>query len=95
MLRTTIDVGRNLTKPSFVEWIGINSTFSQAIRWHRKPLYLGPAKSKLFKVPQRYLIPRPEDVEILRLFNNYRTYKKSLMFVFFFSFIISFMHKNI
>ncbi|KAK0162446.1 hypothetical protein PV327_006221 [Microctonus hyperodae] len=78
MLRT-IDVGRNLTKLSFVEWIGINSTFSQAIRWHRKPLYLGPAKSKLFKVPQRYLIPRPEDVEILRLFNNYRTYKKSLI----------------
>ncbi|XP_063979593.1 small ribosomal subunit protein mS26 [Diachasmimorpha longicaudata] len=60
------------------EWIGINGTFSQIIRWKRKPVWLPQAKSKLFKVPPRLHIPKEESVEILRLYNHYRTYRKSI-----------------
>ncbi|XP_015119290.1 probable 28S ribosomal protein S26, mitochondrial [Diachasma alloeum] len=60
------------------EWIGINGTFSQIIRWKRKPIWLPQAKSKLFKVPPRLRLPQEESGEILRLYNHYRTYRKSI-----------------
>lgn len=43
----------------------------------RKP-WNQTAKSKLFRVPKRPVIPVEEDIEILRLFNNYRTHMKSI-----------------
>lgn len=36
------------------------------------------AKSKLFRVPKRPVIPIEEELEMRRLFNNYRTHVKSL-----------------
>lgn len=47
-------------------------------RWARKPISLGTAKSKLFRVPKRPQIPIEEAEEIKRLFNNYRTNMKSV-----------------
>lgn len=47
-------------------------------RWARKPISLGTAKSKLFRVPKRLVVPKEEDEENKRLFNNYRTNMKSI-----------------
>nr|CAI5853605.1 unnamed protein product [Callosobruchus analis] len=49
----------------------------QAVRW-RKPRWVPKAKSKIFKVPQRPVVPEEEKLEIMRLYNNYRTKVKSL-----------------
>ncbi|XP_076240494.1 mitochondrial ribosomal protein S26 [Calliopsis andreniformis] len=50
----------------------------QCVRWKRKPIWLPTAKSKLFRVPKRPVIPEEEAAELKRLFNNYRTCMKSL-----------------
>ncbi|CAB3369323.1 Hypothetical predicted protein [Cloeon dipterum] len=47
------------------------------VRW-RKPISLGTAPSKLFRVPQRPQIPEDELKEIRRLFKNYNTQMKSI-----------------
>lgn len=44
----------------------------------RKPIWMGTAKSKIFRVPKRPQIPQEETEEIKRLWNNYRTQIKSL-----------------
>ncbi|CAH1967003.1 unnamed protein product [Acanthoscelides obtectus] len=49
----------------------------QAVRW-RKPRWVPKAKSKIFKVPERPVIPEEEKLELMRLYNNYRTKVKSL-----------------
>ncbi|XP_011879455.1 PREDICTED: probable 28S ribosomal protein S26, mitochondrial [Vollenhovia emeryi] len=54
-----------------------NSVYTQCVRWKRKPIWLPTAKSKLFRVPKRPVIPIEEQEEILRLYNNYRTYMTS------------------
>lgn len=54
-----------------------NSVFTQCIRWKRKPIWLPTAKSKVFRVPKRPVIPVEENDELLRLYNNYRTYMTS------------------
>lgn len=46
-------------------------------KWTRKP-WGQTAKSKLFRVPKRPVVPPEEQVEMRRLFNNYRTYMKSI-----------------
>ncbi|CAD1468733.1 unnamed protein product [Heterotrigona itama] len=56
-----------------------NGPYIQCVRWKRKPIWLSPAKSKLFRVPERKVIPIEESIELKRLHNNYRTYMKSLM----------------
>ncbi|KAK3865863.1 hypothetical protein Pcinc_028556 [Petrolisthes cinctipes] len=48
----------------------------QSVRRKRKPLWLPPAKSKMFKIPPRKYIPEEESRELLRLYNNYRTQMK-------------------
>ena len=58
-----------------------NGPHVQCVRWKRKPIWLPPAKSKLFRVPERKVIPTEESIELKRLHNNYRTYMKSLMYV--------------
>nr|XP_023012772.1 probable 28S ribosomal protein S26, mitochondrial [Leptinotarsa decemlineata] len=55
----------------------INYTKYQTVRW-RKPLWMGTAKSKKFKVPARPVIPKDEHSELMRLHNNYRTQINSL-----------------
>nr|CAH7763153.1 unnamed protein product [Callosobruchus chinensis] len=49
----------------------------QTVRW-RKPRWVPKAKSKIFKVPQRPVVPEDEKLELMRLYNNYRTKVKSL-----------------
>lgn len=50
---------------------------SQRIRW-RKPRWIPIAKSKIFKVPPRTVIPEDERIELMRLNNNYKTQIKSI-----------------
>jgi len=60
------------------EFLGPNAVYSQLLRWKRKPLWLGTAKSKIFRVPKRPIIPLEEAEEIKRLYNEYRTYRESI-----------------
>lgn len=39
---------------------------------------MGPAKSKMFRIPPRPQIPNEEQVELKRLYNHYRTAQKSI-----------------
>lgn len=81
MLRSAaIAIGNKLTgQICSNEFVGLNNVYSQTIRWRkRKPMRLGTAKSKLFRVPPRIRLPEEESIEILRLSNNYRTYMKSI-----------------
>ncbi|XP_050302440.1 probable 28S ribosomal protein S26, mitochondrial [Anthonomus grandis grandis] len=45
---------------------------------HRKPRWIPTAKTKKFRVPTRPQIPKDEELELLRLNNNYRTQIKSI-----------------
>ncbi|XP_057662804.1 probable 28S ribosomal protein S26, mitochondrial [Diorhabda carinulata] len=78
MLRITANVR------SLVLNEAINYTKYDSIRQfrRRKPIALGTAKSKLFRVPKRPTIPEDEKLELMRLFNNYRTTMKSLRYFF-------------
>ncbi|CAL7938151.1 unnamed protein product [Xylocopa violacea] len=51
----------------------------QCVRWKRKPIWLPTAKTKVFRVPTRPVIPEEDVLELKRLYNNYRTLTKSLM----------------
>lgn len=55
-----------------------NSIYTQCVRWKRKPIWMPTAKSKVFRVPKKPVIPVEEHREIQRLSNNYRTYMTSL-----------------
>ncbi|KAJ8686318.1 hypothetical protein QAD02_022112 [Eretmocerus hayati] len=55
----------------------------QSLRWKRKPIWLPTAKTKVFRVPVRPKLPVDEALEIQRLYNNYRTYMKSLRHYFY------------
>lgn len=50
---------------------------SQTVRW-RKPRWIPQAKSKIFKVPPKTVIPEDEKIELMRLTNNYKTQIKSI-----------------
>jgi hypothetical protein len=52
--------------------ISINPLVVTSVRWRRKPRWLPVAKSKMFRVPERKIIPEDEKLEFKRLFNNYR-----------------------
>ncbi|KAL0108938.1 hypothetical protein PUN28_014209 [Cardiocondyla obscurior] len=66
-----------------------NSVYVQCIRWKRKPIWLPPAKSKMFRVPERPVISIEEKLEIQRLYNNYKTYMTSFR-----SYLIQAAEKN-
>ncbi|XP_012228512.1 small ribosomal subunit protein mS26 [Linepithema humile] len=55
-----------------------NSVYTQCVRWKRKPIWLPTAKSKLYRVPKKRVIPEVDKQELQRLYNNYRTYMTSL-----------------
>nr|CAG4651404.1 EOG090X0FQ9 [Simocephalus serrulatus]SVE94560.1 EOG090X0FQ9 [Simocephalus serrulatus] len=64
----------------------INASFIQSRNkrvWVRKPLGSPMAKSKLFKIPQKPVLPDDEKVEIKRLYDNYKNQMKSLRQYFF------------
>ncbi|XP_024224265.1 probable 28S ribosomal protein S26, mitochondrial isoform X2 [Bombus impatiens] len=56
-----------------------NGPHIQCVRWKRKPIWLPTAKSKLFRIPNRPVIPIEEYNELKRLHNNYKTLMKSIM----------------
>lgn len=58
-----------------------NSVYTQCVRWKRKPIWLPTAKTKVFRVPKRPVIPIEDSLELKRLYNNYRTYMTSLRWV--------------
>jgi len=58
-----------------------NSIYTQCVRWKRKPIWLPTAKSKMFRVPKRPVIPIEEQLELQRLYNNYKTYMTSFKYV--------------
>ncbi|XP_029660899.1 probable 28S ribosomal protein S26, mitochondrial [Formica exsecta] len=62
----------------FCETFVPNSVYTQCVRWKRKPLWMPTAKSKVFRVPKKPVIPVEEHLEAQRLYNNYRTYITSL-----------------
>lgn len=64
-----------------------NGPHIQCVRWKRKPIWLPTAKSKLFRIPNRPVIPIEEYNELKRLHNNYKTLMKSVMYVKFSYFI--------
>lgn len=53
------------------------TTNLQIVRW-RKPRWIPKAKSKLYRIPERPVIPEEERIELLRLNNNYRNQMKSI-----------------
>lgn len=75
MLRLTSNIGRlSLSSEAFTT----NFNNLQSVRWRRKPRWLPTAKSKVFKVPKRPEVPEEEKLELMKLYNNYRTQIKSL-----------------
>lgn len=66
----------NILKSS--EFIPTTWTNLQSIRWRRKPRWVPIAKSKMFRVPPRTIIPEDEKIELMRLYNNYRNHMKAI-----------------
>ncbi|KAG7191144.1 hypothetical protein KM043_007171 [Ampulex compressa] len=62
------------------ECLHLSNTYLQCVRWKRKPIWLPTAKSKIFRIPQRPVIPEDDYQELKRLYNNHRTYMNSLMY---------------
>ncbi|XP_078053545.1 mitochondrial ribosomal protein S26 [Augochlora pura] len=54
------------------------ATIIQCVRWKRKPIWLPPAKTKLFRIPKKPTLPAEEVEELKRLNNNYNTVTNSL-----------------
>ncbi|KAH0554623.1 probable 28S ribosomal protein S26, mitochondrial [Cotesia glomerata] len=80
MLRTSGTINKMMNNLIINEWVGINAINSQTIRWwKRKPMWLPPAKSKLFRINPRLRLPPEEAIEIRRLTNTYHTQWKSLI----------------
>ena len=55
-----------------------NSIYHQIVRWRGKPKWLPMAKSKVFRIPVRKHVPKDEELEVLKLFNIYRTNMASI-----------------
>ncbi|GJQ82816.1 hypothetical protein Trydic_g13518 [Trypoxylus dichotomus] len=68
-------ISKNITK---IMPAPTSTTNLQILRWRRKPRWVPVAKSKMFRVPQRPVITEDEQMEIKRLFNNYRTQMNSI-----------------
>lgn len=64
----------------------LNTSFIQSRSkkvWVRKPLGSPMAKSKLFRIPQKPVLPEDETAEIKRLYDNYKNEMKSLRYLIF------------
>ncbi|XP_043247774.1 probable 28S ribosomal protein S26, mitochondrial isoform X2 [Colletes gigas] len=55
-----------------------NGPCIQCVRWKKKPIWLPTAKTKVFRIPVKPVIPKEEYEELKCLSNYYRTYMKSL-----------------
>nr|CAG4643563.1 EOG090X0FQ9 [Ilyocryptus agilis] len=67
-------VGRFMDVPSVAAYVPIRSKRI----WVRKPLGSPMAKSKMFRIPSKPVIPSDEKEEIKRLYDNYKLEMKSL-----------------
>ncbi|CAH0557902.1 unnamed protein product [Brassicogethes aeneus] len=88
MFRLTNNL-KNLTLS--IEELSANYTNLQTVRWQRKPRWLPVAKSKVFRIPKKPETPQEDNLELQRLFNNYRTQIKSLRRHFFYKHHIQFL----
>lgn len=52
--------------------VSSNPTSIQTVRFRRKPRWIPTARSKMFRVPERTIVPEDEKVELLRLNSNYK-----------------------
>lgn len=52
--------------------------FTQSIRWKRKPRWIPVAKSKLFRIPVRPVIPAEEKLELFQLHAHYKTQMRAV-----------------
>ncbi|KAL4705209.1 hypothetical protein ACJJTC_000207 [Scirpophaga incertulas] len=50
----------------------------QCVLAHRKPRWLPVAKSKIYRIPKRPVVPEDERRELMRLNNNYNTYMRAI-----------------
>ncbi|KAK9738682.1 Mitochondrial ribosome subunit S26 [Popillia japonica] len=66
-------ISKSLTSPATKSAVNL-----QILRWRRKPRWVPVAKSKQFRIPSRPVIIEDEQIELKRLFNNYRTQMKSI-----------------
>ncbi|XP_070501919.1 small ribosomal subunit protein mS26 [Chironomus tepperi] len=71
---------RNYQKVYNINQLVINQNLAglQSVRWRRKPRWLPTAPSKVFRVPERHVLPYEEKIEWQRLNNNYRTQVNSI-----------------
>ncbi|XP_033344119.1 probable 28S ribosomal protein S26, mitochondrial isoform X1 [Bombus vosnesenskii] len=82
MIRTSVALSINtltVRNLNAYDHIISNGPHIQCVRWKRKPIWLPTAKSKLFRIPNRPVIPIEEYNELKRLHNNYKTLMKSIM----------------
>ncbi|KAI5741468.1 hypothetical protein M8J76_013926 [Diaphorina citri] len=61
------------------EFSAASLPFSHTSVRYKKPIWLGTAPSKKFKVPPRTVIPENEEIELSRLVKNYKTYNKGIL----------------
>lgn len=81
MIRAPMIMGRSaltMRNLSAHDCLTSSGTQMQCVRWKRKPIWLPTAKTKVFRVPQRPVIPKEDKLELQRLHNVYRTYMNSL-----------------
>lgn len=74
MLRTTIS-SLNKTFRTSIYNVSCAAVNVQTVRWARKPrkpIHLGTAKSKMFRVPERKKVNPEEQQELMRLNKNYK-----------------------
>lgn len=78
-------------KYSFNDIKCIPTIYALSVRWATKPRWVPIAKTKKFRVYVKPNIPIEEKEEIKRLYNNYRTYMKTVMYVIINFFFIVFL----
>lgn len=76
----TISVKKMITLPKIFNVLSYTLFKYQSVRnlRCRKPMWMPRAKTKMFKVPPRPVIPLEEELELRRLHNNYRTHVRSI-----------------
>lgn len=67
-----------ITRTTAAEMAPALDSMNLQVRWRRKPRWLGTAKTKLFRVPERPIQDREERDLMFRLSSHYRTQMKAI-----------------
>nr|CAG4641277.1 EOG090X0FQ9 [Eulimnadia texana] len=68
-----------LVSQGFLSFPGVSLMAARGVRqWHRKPRGSPPAKSKLFRLPQKKILPEDEVKEMKRLHEKYKSEMKAI-----------------